>query len=83
MKRTSAAGAVVHEYRYGAWGNIETGVSEPGHSFTAKEWDPEISLYTYRARYYDPKIGRFISEDPIQHGAGRPRLLSVRRGQPG
>lgn len=27
-------------------------------------------LYYYRARYYDPKIGRFISEDPIKFEAG-------------
>lgn len=25
----------------------------------------ETGLYYYRARYYDPKVGRFISEDPI------------------
>ena len=27
-------------------------------------------LYYYRARYYDPSIGRFISSDPIEFGAG-------------
>jgi hypothetical protein len=27
-------------------------------------------LYYYRARYYDPKIGRFISEDPISFLGG-------------
>ncbi len=35
-----------------------------------REWDPEIGLYYYRARYYDPKIGRFISEDPIDFLGG-------------
>jgi hypothetical protein len=27
-------------------------------------------LYYYRARYYDPKLGRFISEDPLGLDAG-------------
>ncbi|MEO0454087.1 MAG: putative Ig domain-containing protein [Verrucomicrobiota bacterium] len=33
--------------------------------FTGREFDPETGLYYYRARYYDPHLGRFISEDPI------------------
>ena len=53
-----------------AWGNLESGASEPGFSFTGREWDPEIGLYYYRARYYDPKVGRFIGEDPIGFGGG-------------
>jgi RHS repeat-associated protein len=36
-----------------------------GYAFTGREWDAETGLYYYRARYYDPKIGRFLSEDPI------------------
>jgi RHS repeat-associated protein len=39
-------------------------------AFTGREWDPEAGLYYYRARYYDPKIGRFISEDPIGFAGG-------------
>ena len=34
-------------------------------TFTGREYDPESGLYYYRARYYDPGIGRFLSEDPI------------------
>jgi RHS repeat-associated protein len=32
---------------------------------TGREWDKETGLYYYRARYYDPMEGRFISKDPI------------------
>jgi RHS repeat-associated protein len=39
-------------------------------AYTGREWDPETGLYYYRARYYDPKAGRFISEDPIGFGGG-------------
>jgi RHS repeat-associated protein len=45
----------------------------PGYgnkAFTAREWDLETGLYYYRARYYEPRIARFISEDPIQLAAG-------------
>ena len=34
--------------------------------FTNREFDHETQLYFMRARYYDPAIGRFISEDPTR-----------------
>jgi len=43
--------------------------STPGYGFTGREWDPETGLYYYRARYFDPDLGRFISEDPAGHSA--------------
>jgi RHS repeat-associated protein len=33
--------------------------------FTGREFDPETGLYHYRARAYDPRIGRFLQRDPI------------------
>jgi len=70
LKRSNQAASTVHEYRYDAWGNIESGASEAGYSFTGREWDSETGLHYYRARYYDPHLGRFISEDPIGLGGG-------------
>jgi len=34
------------------------------------KFDSETSLYYYRARYYDPGVGRFLSEDPVGFGGG-------------
>jgi len=70
LKRTSQAGAVVHEYRYDSWGNIEAGGNEPGYAFTGRAWDPATGRYAYGARYYDPAPGRFTSEDPAQWDGG-------------
>jgi RHS repeat-associated protein len=72
---TKSNGTAVNTYTYAAFGgdspaNTET-VANPFH-FTAREYDPETKLYYYRARYYDPLWGRFLSEDPIwpQNGRG-------------
>jgi RHS repeat-associated protein len=86
-KRTSQVGAVTQEYRYDAWGNIEVGASEPGFSFTSREWDAEIGVAYYRTRYYDPKVGRFLSEDPkdaLRQVRGVPREYYIYvRNNPG
>ncbi len=54
-------------YTYSAFGvvtSVGNGINNP-YSFTGREWDSEASLYYYRSRYYNRKIGRFISKDPI------------------
>ena len=43
--------------------------------------DPTGARNYYRARYYDPKIGRFISEDPIGFRGGL-NLFAYARGNP-
>jgi RHS repeat-associated protein len=65
VKHTNQAGEVVNSLRFDAWGDPEAGSQQSGYAFTGREWDAEASLYYYRARYYDPKAGRFLSEDPI------------------
>lgn len=68
----SAAGAVLYSVNYDSFGNIlsQSGSGGDRFKFTGREWDAEIGLYYYRARYFDPGTGRFLSEDPLQFGAG-------------
>lgn len=70
VKSTDSTGSVVFSRRYDAFGNIQVGGSQGEYAFTGREWDPETSLYYYRARYYSPQGGRFISEDPIHFRGG-------------
>ncbi|MFM2480360.1 RHS repeat domain-containing protein [Celerinatantimonas sp. YJH-8] len=40
------------------------------YRFTGQEFDSELGLYNYRARFYDPDLGRFYSCDPkFQYGS--------------
>jgi RHS repeat-associated protein len=68
-----SAGAVENHIDYDSFGNVtaETdGDVEFRFGYTGRELDTETGLNYYRARYYDPSIGRFISEDPIGFDAG-------------
>ena len=56
--------------QYDAWGRLEIGATASGYAFTGREWDAETGLNYYRARYYDPQAGRFISTDPIGLSGG-------------
>ena len=69
---SDAKGNLVSTYQYDSFGNLtaSTGSIFNPFRYTGREFDPETGLYFYRARYYDPSIGRFISEDPIQFGGG-------------
>jgi RHS repeat-associated protein len=40
--------------------------------FTGRQYDPESQIYYYRARYYSPQIGRFLSRDPL----GSPTMMA-------
>jgi RHS repeat-associated protein len=40
------------------------------YGFTGREHDREAGLIYYRARWYDPQMGRFISEDPVEFRGG-------------
>ncbi len=67
---TDTSGHVSVAYRYDSFGNPRVGSANPGYAFTGREWDPETGLHFYRGRYYDPELGRFISEDALGHVGG-------------
>jgi RHS repeat-associated protein len=62
---TDATGTAGSSYAYDSYGNLAAGALATRYAFTGREWDADTGLYHYRARWYDPKLGRFISEDPI------------------
>jgi RHS repeat-associated protein len=69
---TNPTGAVAQSYTYDSFGNQtnSTGTLRNYFRYTAREFDTETNLYYYRARYYDPTSGRFLSEDPINFVGG-------------
>jgi RHS repeat-associated protein len=64
---TDDSGAAVASYHLDAWGNFrfpaELTASRNRFAFTGYEWDPELGLFNAKARYFDPQIGRFSSQD--------------------
>jgi RHS repeat-associated protein len=72
---TTLSGATVtigNSYTYDAFGNLiaSAGSDASPFQYTGRDFDSETGLRYYRARYYDPSTGRFISSDPLQFGAG-------------
>jgi len=53
---------------YDAFGNIISGELSSPFMYCGEYRDDETGLYYLRARYYDPLIGRMISEDPARSG---------------
>lgn len=64
---TSDAGAIEAWCLTDAFGSVQasTGSAPNPFVFTARELDPATGLYDYRARVYDPGLGRFLSPDPV------------------
>jgi RHS repeat-associated protein len=69
----SSSGIVVAKYDYDVYGSIRGQEGQRANSFKyvaqiGHPTDEETGLIYMRARYYDPEIGRFVSEDPGQNG---------------
>ncbi len=75
---TDSSGSKVEDIYYYPYGEIKTdsGTLNVRHKFTDQEWDAETGLYYYGARYYDPKLARFISADTIVPDFSDPQTLN-------
>jgi RHS repeat-associated protein len=69
---SSSSGTTAATYAYDSFGQLtaSTGSIVNPFQYTAREFDQETGIYEYRARYYDPTVGRFVGEDPLAFNGG-------------
>jgi RHS repeat-associated protein len=77
---TNATGGVAERYSYTPYGEIAVfdgaGVVRGGSlyglsvAYTGRKLDRESGLYFFRARYHDPRLGRFTTRDPLFYPDG-------------
>ena len=80
---TDANQQIVTQYRYEPYGATTlVGAADLNpQQYTGRENDA-AGLYYYRNRYYNPSIGRFISEDPIGYASGQTNEYAYVGGNP-
>ena len=59
---SNSTAAIINSDTYDTFGNLTASTGSFGNPFqyTGRDFDSETGLRYYRARYYDPAIGRFI-----------------------
>jgi RHS repeat-associated protein len=69
---TNSSGSTVELYEYSVFGQVAASDANIPNRFmfTGREFDADTGLYYYRARYYNPEIGRFLQTDPVGYGDG-------------
>lgn len=69
ITQTNGSGAVLTTHQYGPYGEpIDTSTSR--FRYTGQILIPGTELYHYKARVYNPKLGRFMQTDPIGYEDG-------------
>ncbi len=59
-------GSAVATMRYDEYGARDASATYSGRfQYTGQTWMPELGLYYYKARAYNPDLGRFMQTDPI------------------
>ena len=73
---TDASAQVVNRYEFDSFGKrliVVEGVDQL-YTWKGREYIAGLDLYYNRARFFDPQLGRFTSEDPDGYDAGDTNL---------
>ncbi|QTH45393.1 S8 family serine peptidase [Cohnella sp. LGH] len=75
----SSSGMVASTYEYDAFGNLKnkTGTVNNPIRYAGYQYDEESKFYYLNARYYDPKLARFLTEDTYRGQANDPLSLNL------
>jgi RHS repeat-associated protein len=84
---------VVEHREYNSFGQITALFDQAGapknveaidsvFAFAGREWDNDAGAYYNRARWFDPRIGRFLSEDPLGFEGGDTNLYRYANNDP-
>ncbi len=65
-------GTLASEQKYTAWGQTRSGSVGTDRQYTGQINEPQLGLYFYNARFYDPYLARFIQADTIIPQPGNP-----------
>ncbi len=55
---------------------LSTGNMFTDRLFTGQRWIAELGIYHFNARFYSPKLGRFLSADTMMSGLSNPQNLN-------
>lgn len=72
--QSDEAATSLGDFKYDPFGRIRTepAFTPSGTKFTGQQHDERTGLDYYGARYYDPTLGRFLSEDTLEGSRGKP-----------
>ena len=73
LELTNSSGKTVRQANYRSWGSIKNLIVnevEQSLRFQGQHFDEETKLHYNTFRFYDPEIGRYLTQDPIGLAGG-------------
>ena len=70
---TTRGGTPAASYDYAPFGELRNATADPPYNpflYTGQRHDAELHTYDFRAREYDPALGRFLQRDPTGYANG-------------